>query len=323
LNAAVLVVALAAAGQPVPLETRPVPLDARNAARERVGCLLFRGGLEIRSRDARVGGLSGLELTGDGRLLAVTDQGNWLRARLLYSDGRLTGLDAAVLGALEGPDGQALRSKHEQDAESLARLPDGRYLIGFERWHRVWSWWEGGRPMPFAVPDGLESAPENAGAEALTVLPDGDVVIVTEELRGSWGVRGWRGLPGAWQAFETPAVGLEWPSGAATLPSGDVILLERGYTPQRGSVVRLRRLPAADLREGARVSGAVLAVLSAPLTVDNFEGVAAERGPSGEVRIYLVSDDNFSADQRSLLMMFVLDANCTSLTNDGGEHGQH
>jgi hypothetical protein len=38
--------------------------------------------------------------------------------------------------------------------------------------------------------------------------------------------------------------------------------------------------------------------------MDNFEGVAARRMPDGRVRLYIVSDDNFSASQRTLLMIF-------------------
>jgi hypothetical protein len=45
-------------------------------------------------------------------------------------------------------------------------------------------------------------------------------------------------------------------------------------------------------------------VLERPLTVDNFEGVAAQARPDGRVRFYLISDDNFSGKQRTLLLAF-------------------
>ncbi len=44
-----------------------------------------------------------------------------------------------------------------------------------------------------------------------------------------------------------------------------------------------------------------------PLTIDNFEALATRRGPDGEILIYLMSDDNFSFFQRTLLLMFALD----------------
>jgi hypothetical protein len=43
-------------------------------------------------------------------------------------------------------------------------------------------------------------------------------------------------------------------------------------------------------------------------SIDNFEGLAVERRPDGAVRIYIVSDDNFSSSQRTLLMVFELRA---------------
>jgi hypothetical protein len=40
--------------------------------------------------------------------------------------------------------------------------------------------------------------------------------------------------------------------------------------------------------------------------VDNYEGVAAGRGPGGETVVYLISDDNTNPLQRTLLMQFRL-----------------
>jgi hypothetical protein len=41
-----------------------------------------------------------------------------------------------------------------------------------------------------------------------------------------------------------------------------------------------------------------------PLTTDNYEGIAALPRPDGSVRFYLISDDNFSRLQRTLLLAF-------------------
>jgi hypothetical protein len=42
--------------------------------------------------------------------------------------------------------------------------------------------------------------------------------------------------------------------------------------------------------------------LAPPLNVDNYEGLAALPRPDGSVRFYLISDDNFSRLQRTLLL---------------------
>ena len=48
-----------------------------------------------------------------------------------------------------------------------------------------------------------------------------------------------------------------------------------------------------------------IAWLAAPLTIDNMEGLAI-RKEEGRTFIYLVSDDNFSPLQRTLLLKFEL-----------------
>jgi hypothetical protein len=49
--------------------------------------------------------------------------------------------------------------------------------------------------------------------------------------------------------------------------------------------------------------GPVLIELSLPSTVDNFEGLAAVPGREA-TRLYILSDDNGSARQRTLLLAF-------------------
>ncbi|MCH8214638.1 MAG: esterase-like activity of phytase family protein, partial [Proteobacteria bacterium] len=73
-----------------------------------------------------------------------------------------------------------------------------------------------------------------------------------------------------------------------------------------GVAVRLVRIDSATIRPGARLEGRVLAEIRPPLTVDNFEGVDARRGPGGKTLIYVVSDDNYNPLQSTLLLMFEL-----------------
>jgi hypothetical protein len=42
------------------------------------------------------------------------------------------------------------------------------------------------------------------------------------------------------------------------------------------------------------------------VAVDNLEGVAVTKGARGETLLWLISDDNFNALQRNLLLMFEL-----------------
>ena len=67
---------------------------------------------------------------------------------------------------------------------------------------------------------------------------------------------------------------------------------------------RVEKLP---VRKGDRVRvGEVLLEAHDNLNIDNMEGIAAHRSASGETILTLISDDNFSALQRTLLMQFAL-----------------
>jgi hypothetical protein len=70
--------------------------------------------------------------------------------------------------------------------------------------------------------------------------------------------------------------------------------------------MRLRRIPLASLKDGALVDGPVLAAADMGYQIDNMEGIGVHRTPGGETVLTLVSDDNFSPIQRTLLLQFTL-----------------
>jgi hypothetical protein len=96
------------------------------------------GGLLLDNVAIRFGGLSGLHLDVGLRLTAICDLGRFLTARLvLHEDGAPTSLAGLRTGRLRDGGGAPLPRGSAGDAESLARLPDGTWLVGFERWHRI------------------------------------------------------------------------------------------------------------------------------------------------------------------------------------------
>ena len=54
------------------------------------------------------------------------------------------------------------------------------------------------------------------------------------------------------------------------------------------------------------LQGREIAELRAPLTLDNFEGIAVHQLSDGTNRLTLISDDNFSPLQRTLILQFDL-----------------
>lgn len=301
-----------AAAADIVVETRPVPLVADRPGITGVDSLAWRGGLELASRDDRFGGLSALDLSPEGRLYAVGDQGHLFAFRpAIDGDGRLVGIGDVAIWPLHGADGRALAgSKAESDAEALAFDGDG-FLVGFERAHRMLHYRDAGdrRPETRRSPPGLDAAPSNSGIETLVRLPDGRLLALTEGLVGGVDLLvGWLGDGGAWRAVTYRLHDGYLPTDAAALPDGDVIVLERRYTPLDGSRARLRRIPAAALAgtPSTALDPPAIATLEPPMTVDNFEGLAiVESG--GERRLFILSDDNFNRRQRTLLMMFTLE----------------
>ena len=313
---AVLVAALVAGWAPslafaeaLPVIVTPVPLSKEKPDLKTVGRLRYRGGLHIRADNPAFGGLSALGVSTDGqRLVALSDSGQRFSARLVYDrTGNLAGLRDADLGPLAGLDGFPLSSKNEGDAESMTPGVEGEIIVAFERHHRLWRYMPGVTvPEPLPGPEEMRDLPFNNGIEALTLLADGSLLALSEGKRYREAVVGWISDRDGWSVLTYRANKHFRVTGAATLPGGDVLVLERLFTPRGYNVVLLKRVAGAAIKADAGLKGETVAELRAPLTVDNFEGIEARRGPRGEVLVYLVSDDNFNAEQRTLLMMFEL-----------------
>jgi len=318
LLASLLVAAVAlpavVAADPVAVRATSVPLNPQDSKQRTIGRLEYRGGLHLVSDDPRFGGISALRVLPDGqRLAAVTDEGWWVSARLVYHDRLLQALEGVEMGPLLGPDGKTPEGKDAKDAESLALLPDGGFVVGFEREHRLLRYPAGtgrpdGVPVPVPSPPGLEKAPFNGGIEALVALRGGGLLALTEYWIEKDQVVGWTDGPDRWKRLGLRFEGALRPSDAATLPRGDVLILERAYNPDRGIVnVRVRQILHDVIRPGSALGGRLVAEFAPPLTLDNYEGISAVRDKSGETHVYLVSDDNLNpAQQRTLLLMFAL-----------------
>lgn len=302
--------AATAAQESVDIGCLRLALNPEDEGASSVGRLAWRGGCALTADADGFGGLSDLLLSADGRqVTAVSDQGRWLTATLAYdTDGTLVGLAAARLGPLHDTAGRRLSVsiKRRQDAEALARLPDGSLVVAFEREHRLRRFAAGldGPAERFEAPPGLAETSANGGIEALVTLADGRLLAFAEGGRDD-GTPAWlRAGEGQWQDLTLRPDDLFRPTGAALLPDGDVLLLERRYTLLGGLGARISRIAAADIRPGARVEAETLAEISPPLTLDNFEGVAVHRTADGAIRITLLSDDNFNAFQRTLIVQF-------------------
>jgi hypothetical protein len=286
-----------AAGARITVSATPVPLNAQDLGQNQLGDFHYVGGLVLTSPDtARLHGLSDMEMSADGKLIAISDEGDLLSARLISdANGRPTGLADATLTVLTGPDGKPLQGKLEADAEGMALLPNGDLLVSFERNNRILLYpAKGGAPR--IVPSPGANFPENGGMEALTATPaagPGVYVTAGEDSGETWTCK----LSGDCVQGPTIAKPAEFGVVAARpLPGGRMAWLLRAWDPVRGSRNTLVIHDAGG--EIARME------MARPLTVDNYEGLAAIPAKDGSVRFYLLSDDNFQSSQRTLLLAF-------------------
>jgi hypothetical protein len=306
-----------AMSRPLALSIEPIALDDEDLERTRIGRLVWRGGFVLTSPYANFGGLSGLAVSPDGKTLSmVSDAGRWFRMRAGYDrDGNLQTLDTASMGRLRGPLGAVASNKNGGDAESLESVPGG-LAVSFEHNHRLWIY--RGAPNPFNArpeeilyPPILARAHPNQGVETLARLGDGRLVAIAEGFPlGNGDLLGWvrqDDRPATpWQEFRYRRNLLFRPTGATVLADGDMLLVERRFTWVGGFAARLAIVPSAAIRPGVVLEAKSIAEFDRAPLAENFEGVAARRDAKGRTLIYMVSDDNFTVLQRTLLVMFEL-----------------
>jgi hypothetical protein len=299
----------------------PIDFDRDNPDRKEFGKLIWRGGINLFGKSLYFGGYSGLIVDPPGKaLLAISDAGTWLRAKIDYDGRKIKGLSEATVGPILGKDGKALSQDVNRDSEGVGLIDgdtsSGTAYVAFERNHRVFRYpftREKFGPPAGAIPLPPESKrmDANRGIEALTPIRTGKLkgatLLFSERLPDKAGnLRGWLiggPTPGPLTLKNIDGFDI---TDAAALPDGGVVLLERRFRYSEGVKMRVRRIAEKDLRPGTLIEGEVLFEASDNYNIDNMEGMAVHRSATGETILTLISDDNFSPLQRTLLMQFAL-----------------
>ena len=297
--------------QPISLDAIPIDLGPRDAVSKALApAVSYIGGWHLTSDEPNFGGLSGLDILEDGNLLSVSDAGAFVQIDLVAGAPSGTG----AISYMRGPDGKLLDGKRASDAEGL-HVGFGLAAVSFERDHRIAAFnidacGAAARGVPVSTgntlgvdgdlaPSGLpDDLPENNGLEALT-FSDGYFLTGTE---ASDGADTPLFRPTIFGGQFDPAGVLRTPrrmnlTGLDTVDEHTYALFRR-YVPIFGNTIEVRRFSSLEHE------GDTLFRLDRSVSVDNFEGIAATKLADGTVRIYIISDDNFSERQRTLLMAF-------------------
>jgi len=309
------------AAKPTTITAIPIDFDREHPDRKEFGKLVWRGGLNLFGKTSYFGGFSALAIDPSGRsLLAISDAGVWLRATIEYDGRKIKGLSHAVLGPLLGKDGAPLRDELDRDTEGLALVSgttqEGTAYVSFERHHAI-------EPYSFTadrfgppggalpLPAGAKGMNANQGIEAIAYLNTGKLkgtlVAFSERKTDKKGnLQGWLiggPTPGGITLKRLGGFDI---TDAAPLPEGGLVVLERRFRYSEGVKMRIRRISANEIKRGALMLGEVLLEANDALNIDNMEAIAAHRTASGETVLTLMSDDNYSGLQRTLIMQFAL-----------------
>ena len=306
---------------PVAIDVRARPIasfDPRDRSHVRFGSLEYRSGLVLTSGFHGFGGLSAirfLDPKGE-RCVSLSDTGTWFTGRIVYSGREMIGLADVEAAPMLGPDGRPITTRGWFDSESLAFDGEIAY-VGLERVNQVlrFDFAKGAtrsRGVVVPLPPAAKKLPFNKGLEALVFVPEGmglagTLIAISERGLDPTGnliaflVGG--PTPGQFAVRRTENFDV---SDAVLLASGDLLILERKFSLLAGVGIRIRRIPLTSVVPGAVVDGPSIFNADLGEEIDNMEGIDAHVTDEGDTVLTMVSDDNFSLIQRTLLLQFTL-----------------
>lgn len=302
----------------IDVNARPIAsFDPRDRSHVRFGALEWRSGLVLTSSFRGFGGLSAIRLDARGeKFISLSDKGSWFTGRIVYNGREMTGLAEVEAAPMIGPDGRPITARGWFDSEALA-LDGMLAYVALERVNQVLRFdfakgFTRARGEVVTVPPAVKKLPYNKGLEALVMVPKGKPLAGTLIALSERGLDPQGNLiaflvggptPGQFAVRRTRDFDI---SDAVLLPSGDLLVLERKFSWLAGVGIRIRRIPLATIAPGATVDGPSIFDADLGQEIDNMEGIDAHVTPEGDTVLTMVSDDNFSMLQRTILLQFTL-----------------
>lgn len=228
------------------------------------------------------GGLSGLDIDDTGAFVAVSDTGMLYQGHIdRDKDGKLSQARLISSHRLQDQDGVPLQG-HVADAEDVKVWGD-RLLISYENPNRVWAHdGDGAVVERLPSPPGFDELTPNFGFEAVSLLPNGEIIVLAENMIGP--AANWIFDGKQWHSQDPLGSRLFYAVTAADVgPDGRLYVLERGFFGI-GFAARVRRLDAPGAKPQT--------VVTLPLwRVGNAEGLAITQ-TGANMRLTIITDNN-------------------------------
>lgn len=286
--------------------------------KKQFGKLQFLGGIELFSDNNNFGGYSGFRFhSGRTGFISVSDFGFWLAGTILRKNGLPIGIKDTTLAPIRDTRGHIVLGKEGSDAEALEIVGDQLY-VAFEREHRVERYeldipnFNSKKSVALNVNFQNLNLRGNKGLETIVSPPSGSplhgqlLMFSERTLNAKRDIRAFIFNNDKLDEFSVARTNQFDITDGKFLPNGDLILLERRFSVATGAAVRLRRFKSGTIKPGARLTGEVLMVADSSNQIDNMEGLDITQDKNGNTILTLISDDNHSILQRTLLLEFRL-----------------
>ncbi len=266
------------------------------------------------SDDIHITGISALAWDQDEELLyGVTDKGLLHHLRPAFDKGKLVSVELAATYKLRNKHGKRLKGKH-RDSEGAFVINadngirgDSELVVSFEKVPQIIRFTPHGKFIEtYALPPILTHVKNyrttNQMLEAVTLHPEkGILTIAQRPMKGRNNQRLYALNGESWEYYMEKHKG-NGVTAMEALPDGRILFMERAWHSFMSPLI-------VTLKEGwfsaeGKLELRVVTSLNSSKgwALDNFEGLTRHRGE----RFFMVSDDNNSLVQRTLLFYFEL-----------------
>ena len=239
-----------AMAEPITVSAKQIKTFRPGSEINTFGKLEFLGGMVLTSGHSDFGGISALRFMGGNRFMALTDKARVITGELNRDGNVPIGFSDVHLTRIKASDGRTITGANDKDSESLVISGD-TFFVGYETNDKIVRLLYQKRSLfadsGYEIDLNMYGFPRNKGVEALALHPGtGELFAFAEyALNEENNHRGFVIKGG--KVIREISVKLRNRfslTDAEFLPNGDLILLERYYSPFFGIYMRIRRIDA-------------------------------------------------------------------------------